>query len=106
MKIKLLLSASLLAVCGMASAQTAVEITDPAKIAEIERHAQQLGAQPMGAPMADQGGERMRHGDRMHRKHMREHRKMRHHRKMHGPRTGMKAAPDMAPPPPPPAAPN
>lgn len=100
MKIKLLLSASLLAVCGMASAQTAVEITDPARIAEIERHAQQLGAQPMAAMPMDQ---HMRHGDRMHRKHMRKHaREMRHHKRMHGERAGMKPAPDMAAPPPPP----
>ncbi|MDB5960779.1 MAG: hypothetical protein JWP59_2073 [Massilia sp.] len=109
MKIKLLLSASLLALCGAASAQTAVQITDPARIAEIERHAQQLGAQPMGsqatgAPMAD--GERMHRGDRMHRKHMRAHRKhmreMRHHNRMHGNRAAMRPQPDVAAPPPPP----
>lgn len=82
MNIKLMLSASLLAVCGIASAQTAVQITDPARIAEIERHAQELGAKPMAAS----GAEHMHHGDRMDRRHMRAHRKharaMRHHRAM------------------------
>jgi len=101
MKIKLLLSASLLAVCGIASAQMAVQITDPARIAEIERHAQQLGAQPMAAP----AGEHMHHGDgprgdRMHRKHMREHRKharaMRHHGKMHPSKAPMTPPPDIS----------
>jgi uncharacterized cupredoxin-like copper-binding protein len=115
MKIKLLLSASLLALCGAASAQTAVQITDPARIAEIERHAQQLGAQPMGsqamgAPMAGEGGERMHRGDRMHRKHMRAHRKhmreMRHHNRMQGNRAAMRPQPDMAAPPPAPPGQN
>lgn len=100
MNCKLLLSASLLAICGIASAQTATQITDPARIAEIERHAQQLGAQPM--PPA---GEHMHHGDRMDRKHMREHRRhekaMRHHKKMH--KHGMNKPMDGGAPPPPPA---
>ncbi len=102
MKIKLLLSATLLAVCGIASAQTAVEITDPAKIAEIERHAAQLGAQPMAS--GNMQGDGM-HGDR---RHMREHRKhmnkMRHHKMMHGNRAAMKTPPDVAAPASPPPA--
>lgn len=77
MNFKLLLAASLLAAGGIASAQTAVQITDPARIAEIERHAQQLGAQPMAAPAP----EHMHHGDRMDRKHMHKHRK--HEKAMH-----------------------
>lgn len=97
MNIKLLLSASLLAACGIANAQTATQITDPARIAEIERHAQQLGAQPM----AGSGGD-MHHGDKMDRKHMREHRKhmkaMRHHKKMHAKKGPMEPQADNAPP--------
>ncbi|WP_426195957.1 hypothetical protein [Massilia sp. DWR3-1-1] len=103
MKITLFLSASLLALSGIASAQTAVEITDPAKIAEIERHAQQLGAQPMAAtPLAHPHGDHMGRGDRMHRKHMRKHaREMCHHKNMHRHGAPMRPAPDMPAPPPP-----
>jgi hypothetical protein len=55
MKTKLLLLVSTLAFAGAAYAQNAptsgvVVSTDPAKIAEIERHAQQLGAMPAAAP--------------------------------------------------------
>ena len=103
MKIKLLLSASLLAVCAIASAQSVVEITDPAKIAEIERHAQQLGAQPMAAPGDHMRGEGM-HGDRRHMRHHRKHMRAMHNKKMDGDRAAMKTPPDMAAPPPPPAA--
>ena len=85
MNIKLILSASLLSLSGLASAQTATEITDPAKIAEIERHAQQLSAQPMA-----QSGDRM---DGMHAKH-RMHAGMRHHKKMMAKRAEMKPTPD------------
>lgn len=93
MKIKLLVSATMLALCGFASAQSVVEITDPAKIAEIEAHAKQLGSQPMA-----QGGEQMdgmHHGDRMHRKHMRQHRRHMQH-KMNAAAADMKPAPDAA----------
>ena len=79
----------------MANAQTAVEITDPARIAAIERHAQELGAKPTAAPAA---GEHMGRGDRMHRHHMRKH-GMRHHKRMHGQRATMKPAPEMTAPP-------
>jgi hypothetical protein len=57
MKTKLLLLVSSLAFAGFAHAQSApasgvVASTDPAKIAEIERHAQQLGAtMPAAAPV-------------------------------------------------------
>jgi hypothetical protein len=90
MKIKLILSASLLCLSGLASAQMATQITDPAKIAEIEAHAQQLGAQPMA-----QSGDHMDRMDRMHAKH-RMHARMRHHKKMMAKRAEMKAMPDNA----------
>lgn len=103
MNIKMLLSASILAMCSMANAQTVVEITDPARIAEIERHAQQLGAQPTSAPAGTERmghGERMHHGERMDREHMRKHgHGMRHHKRMHGQRATMKPAPEMTAPP-------
>jgi hypothetical protein len=67
MKIQHLLSASLIAVCGIASAQTVTEITDPAKIAEIERHAQQLSSAPMPAMGDKMDG--MHHKAKMHKMH-------------------------------------
>lgn len=112
MKLKMIVSASLLALCGFASAQSVVEITDPAKIAEIERHAQQLGAQPMASDQnmrmdMRHDGDRMYHrGERMHRKHMRAermHRKMRHQQRMHGTRSQMKPPAEAAMPTPMPA---
>jgi hypothetical protein len=67
MKLQHLLSASLIAVCGIASAQTVTEITDPAKIAEIERHAQQLQSSPM--PAMDSKMDGMHHKAKMHKMH-------------------------------------
>lgn len=72
MNVKLILSTSLLAACGLASAQSVTEITDPAKIAEIERHAQQLQSQPMASGM----------GDKMDAKHRMHHAKKHHAKKM------------------------
>lgn len=95
MKLNMLLSASILTLCSAANAQTAVEITDPARIAAIERHAQELGAQPTAAPAA---GEHTGRGDRMHRHHMRKH-GMRHHKDMQGQRGAVKPAADVAAPP-------
>lgn len=83
MKSTVLLFAAAISVSGLALAQTApkggvTEITDPAKIAEIERHAQELAASQSAAPMMDEH-ERMRaHATRhhkqkpMHRRPMRE----------------------------------
>lgn len=72
MKAKIWLFASLISLSGMALAQSSsvTQSTDPAKIAEIERHAQALSSnQPTQADMGDK---------KMHKKW---HKKM--HRKMH-----------------------
>lgn len=79
MKRTLVLSAALLAMSSFASAQTATEITDPAKIAAIERHAAELKANPMSTG----SGDKM---DGMH------HKGKMHHRAMHRAKK-MKAAP-------------
>ncbi len=86
MKLQHLLSASLIAVCGIASAQTVTEITDPAKIAEIERHAQQLQSSPM--PAMDSKMDGMHHKAKMH--------KMHHAKKMMKPMDDKAAAPAAA----------
>lgn len=80
MNVKMILSSSLLALAGVASAQTATEITDPAKIAEIERHAQQLQSQPMASGM-----DKMHHKGAMHHKA-----KMHHAKKMKATKAEMK----------------
>jgi hypothetical protein len=74
MNIKLILSTSLIAVCGIASAQTVTEITDPAKIAEIERHAQQLQSAP--APAMGDHMDGMHHKAKMHKMHKMHAKKM------------------------------
>lgn len=74
MKKSLILAATLLAACGFASAQTVTEITDPARIAAIERHAQELSANP--APMGNDRMDGMHHKGKMHRHHMRHAKKM------------------------------
>jgi len=75
MKTKVILSATLFALCGVVGAQTVTEITDPAKIAEIERHAQQLSS---GQTTTTGSGEHMdgMHHKRMHARHMRHAKKM------------------------------
>ena len=70
MKAKIWLLVSLLSLAGVATAQsrTATEITDPAKIAEIERHAQALATnQPTRAHMGHK---------KMHKKWHKKHKKM------------------------------
>ncbi|MFL6707566.1 MAG: hypothetical protein ACJ8HI_05100 [Massilia sp.] len=74
MKTKVILSATLFALCGVVGAQTVTESTDPAKIAEIERHAQQLSS----SQMSSGSGEHMdgMHHKKMHARHMRHAKKM------------------------------
>ena len=77
MKTKLLFLVSSLAFAGIAYAQNmpssgVVESTDPAKIADIERRAHQLGAMSSAAPAEDQA---------MSQKHQKMHDRM--HKRMH-----------------------
>lgn len=74
MKSALILSATLLAACGFASAQTVTESKDPAKIAEIERHAQELSANP--TKMGNDQMDGMHHKRKMHGHHMHHAKKM------------------------------
>ena len=79
MKARTWLFAAAISVSGLALAQSnpgVTTITDPSKIAEIERHAEQLKSGQTTAPMADeQRGER-HHG-------MRHHKHRKHHKAMH-----------------------
>jgi hypothetical protein len=87
MKASAWLFAAAMSVSSFALAQNALppgvtQITDPAKIAEIERHAQQLAS---GQPTTSMKEERhhMRDGKRHHKHGMRHHGKkhgMRHHK--------------------------
>ena len=78
MKTNVILSATLFALCGVVGAQTVTESTDPAKIAEIERHAQQLSSGQVATGSGSGSGERMDRMShkRMHARHMRHARKM------------------------------
>jgi hypothetical protein len=60
-----------MSVASLALAQTAknpgaVQITDPAKIAEIERHAQQLASAAPTTPMTGERAQTKKHGMRHH----------------------------------------
>lgn len=82
MKPSVWLFAAAMSVSSLALAQSSAvrEITDPAKIAEIERHAQELssGSQPTTTATTMDEHEHMRHhGGRHHQKH-----KAKHHRAM------------------------
>lgn len=74
MKAKIWLFASLLSLAGVAMAQSkmATEITDPAKIAEIEKHAQAL--QSNQPTQADMGPKKMH--KKWHKKHKKMHKEM------------------------------
>ena len=75
MKAKIWLFASLLSLAGVAMAQNkmATEITDPAKITEIEKHAQNLMSnQPAHADM----GDKKMHHKMHHKMHKKMHKKM------------------------------
>lgn len=66
MKASAWLFSAAMSVCCLASAQTAMnpgvtEITDPAKIAEIERHAQELASSPPATPTVGERKHSMRH---------------------------------------------
>jgi hypothetical protein len=94
MKASTWLLAAAMSVSGLALAQTAsnsgvTEITDPARIAEIEQHAQQLASRGQTTP-AMGGHDHMR----MHKRgmHHNKHRAM-HHRGMKN-KANDKAAPD------------
>ncbi|HEU4374583.1 MAG TPA: hypothetical protein VFS02_13880 [Telluria sp.] len=79
MKARTWLFAAALSVSGLALAQNnpgVTTITDPAKIAEIERHAEQLKSGQPSTPMMDE-----EHGKRDH--GMRHHKQRRHHKGMH-----------------------
>ncbi len=78
MKAHAWLFAAAMSVTGLTLAQTAtqsgaVEITDPAKIAEIERHAQQLASGKQTTPTMDERHHMQKDG-------------MRHHKQKHGKR--------------------
>ncbi len=96
MKIKLLVLISTLAFASLTHAQNdpksgIVESTDPAKIADIERRAQALGAPapgPAGAKMPGMHGERPMHGHKPGEKHERMHGHK--HGDMHGHKHGHK----------------
>lgn len=76
------LLAAAMSVSGMALAQSTVtQITDPAKIAEIEQHAQQLAAGGQAQPAPAMGEHQQ-----MHQRGMRHHK----HRSMHHHHRGMK----------------
>jgi hypothetical protein len=94
MKASTWLLAAAMSVSGLALAQTAsnagvTEITDPARIAEIEQHARQLASRGQATPAMGEH-ERMR----MHKRgmHHNKHRAM-HHRGMKN-KANEKAAPD------------
>lgn len=81
MKARTWLFAAAISVSGLALAQTATNpgvtvITDPAKIAEIERHAEQLKGNQPAAPMMEEHHGKQHHG-------MRHHKQRRHHKAMH-----------------------
>ena len=81
MKARTWLFAAAISVSGLALAQTATNpgvttITDPAKIAEIERHAEQLKGNQPAAPMMDEHRVKQRQG-------MRHHKARKHHKPMH-----------------------
>lgn len=77
MKSSVWLFAAAISVSGLALAQNApkagvTEITDPAKIAEIEQHAQQLAAGQSATPAPAEHGHMRKHGMRHH-KHKAKH---------------------------------
>ena len=73
------LFAAAMSVSGLALAQSATnpgvtEITDPAKIAEIEQHAQQLAAAQSATPATAEHEHMRKHGMR-HQKHKAQHKR-------------------------------
>lgn len=79
MKARTWLFAAAISVSGLALAQTnagVTTITDPAKIAEIERHAEQLKGNQPATPMMDEQHGKKEHG-------MRHHKQRKHHKAMH-----------------------
>lgn len=89
MKAHAWLFAAAMSVSGLTLAQNAtpsgvVEITDPARIAEIERHAQQLGAGTPTTPMMGQRDHMQMHGEREHMQmHGERHRMHKHGKRQH-----------------------
>lgn len=82
MKATTWLFAAAMSVSGLALAQNAgvTTITDPAKIAEIERHAEQLKSGQPTTPMMEEHTGKRQHGMRHHGK--RHHKKAMHNRAM------------------------
>jgi hypothetical protein len=79
MKATTWLFAVAMSVSGLALAQSnqgVTVITDPAKIAEIERHAEQLKNNQPATPMASEHHGKKHHG-------MRHHKHRKHHKAMH-----------------------
>lgn len=79
MKASTWLFAAAMSVSGLALAQSnpgVTQITDPAKIAEIERHAEQLKSGQPTMPMAQEHDGKRHHG-------MRHHKHRKHHKAMH-----------------------
>ena len=79
MKARTWLFAAAMSVSGLALAQTnagVTQSTDPAKIAEIERHAEQLKSGQPTTPMMDKHHGKRHHGMRHHKHH-------KHHKAMH-----------------------
>lgn len=79
MKARTWLFAAAISVSGLALAQSnsgVTQITDPSKIAEIERHAEQLKSGQPTTPMANEERGERRHG-------MRHHKQRKHHKAMH-----------------------
>lgn len=78
MKATTWLFAAAMSVSGLALAQSGqvTTITDPAKIAEIERHAEQLKSGQPAAPMMNETQVKQRHG-------MRHNKQRKHHKPMH-----------------------
>ena len=60
------ISASGLAPAQMAQSSGVTEITDPARIAAIERRAQELASRPAATATADKGGQMKHKGMRHH----------------------------------------
>jgi hypothetical protein len=91
MKATTWLFAAAMSVSGLALAQSSsgvTVITDPAKIAEIERHAEQLKSGQPSTPMMHEHDGKKKHG-------MRHHKPRKHHKAMHrGPKKD-KAPSDM-----------
>lgn len=89
MKARIWLFAAAMSITGLALAQTnpgVTQITDPAKIAEIERHAEQLRSGAPATPMMDERRDRREHGMRQDgRRHegRRHHMHRKHHKAMH-----------------------